>query len=53
MFKPFRTAAVLGAGVMGTQIATHLANAGLIVYLLDLPAAGDWGFRQTAPRPCF
>ncbi|PZD72011.1 putative 3-hydroxyacyl-CoA dehydrogenase [Acaryochloris thomasi RCC1774] len=41
MFKPFRTAAVLGAGVMGTQIAAHLANAGLIVYLLDLPAAGD------------
>ncbi|MGF1604556.1 MAG: 3-hydroxyacyl-CoA dehydrogenase/enoyl-CoA hydratase family protein [Thermosynechococcaceae cyanobacterium] len=41
MFKPFRTAAVLGAGVMGTQIAAHLANAGLIVYLLDLPAPGD------------
>jgi 3-hydroxyacyl-CoA dehydrogenase len=40
MFKPFRTAAVLGAGVMGTQIAAHLANAGLIVYLLDLPAPG-------------
>lgn len=38
MFKPFRTAAVLGAGVMGTQIAAHLANAGMIVYLLDLPA---------------
>ncbi len=41
MFKPFRTAAVLGAGVMGTQIAAHLANAGLIVYLLDLPAPSD------------
>lgn len=38
MHKPFRTAAVLGAGVMGTQIAAHLANAGLTVYLLDLPA---------------
>lgn len=38
MFKPFRTAAVLGAGVMGAQIAAHLANAGLIVHLLDLPA---------------
>lgn len=38
MFKPFRTAAVLGAGVMGTQIAAHLANAGLIVHLLDIPA---------------
>lgn len=41
MFKPFRTAAVLGAGVMGTQIAAHLANAGLTVYLLDLAAPGD------------
>ncbi|MBD3885712.1 enoyl-CoA hydratase/isomerase family protein [Phormidium tenue FACHB-886] len=38
MFKPFRTAAVLGAGVMGTQIAAHLANAGLTVHLLDIPA---------------
>jgi 3-hydroxyacyl-CoA dehydrogenase len=38
MFKPFRTVAVLGAGVMGAQIAAHLANAGLIVHLLDLPA---------------
>lgn len=42
MFKPFRTAAVLGAGVMGTQIAAHLANAGLTVHLLELPAqTGD------------
>ncbi|MEL6250039.1 MAG: 3-hydroxyacyl-CoA dehydrogenase family protein, partial [Cyanobacteria bacterium J06627_15] len=40
MFKPFRSAAVLGAGVMGTQIAAHLANAGLTVYLLDLAAPG-------------
>jgi 3-hydroxyacyl-CoA dehydrogenase len=38
MLKPFRTAAVLGAGVMGTQIAAHLANAGLTVHLLDIPA---------------
>lgn len=40
MMKPFRTAAVLGAGVMGAQIAAHLANAGLDVLLLDLPATG-------------
>ncbi|MEM1255803.1 MAG: 3-hydroxyacyl-CoA dehydrogenase NAD-binding domain-containing protein [Cyanobacteria bacterium P01_H01_bin.21] len=41
-FLPFRTAAVLGAGIMGTQIAAHLANAGLQVLLMDLPAAkGD------------
>ncbi len=33
---PFRTAAVLGAGTMGAQIAAHLANAGLDVYLLDI-----------------
>ncbi|WP_017323939.1 3-hydroxyacyl-CoA dehydrogenase/enoyl-CoA hydratase family protein [Synechococcus sp. PCC 7336] len=38
MFRPFRTAAVLGAGVMGSQIAAHLANAGLTVHLLDLPS---------------
>lgn len=33
-------AAVIGAGVMGAGIAAHLANAGLSVVLLDLPAAG-------------
>ncbi|MEM9908417.1 MAG: 3-hydroxyacyl-CoA dehydrogenase NAD-binding domain-containing protein, partial [Cyanobacteria bacterium P01_D01_bin.44] len=40
MFKPFRTAAVLGAGVMGNQIAAHLANIGLEVHLMDLSAPG-------------
>ncbi|MBT9311015.1 3-hydroxyacyl-CoA dehydrogenase/enoyl-CoA hydratase family protein [Leptothoe kymatousa] len=38
-FRPFKTAAVLGAGIMGTQIAAHLANAGLRVLLMDLPGA--------------
>lgn len=33
-----RRAAVLGAGAMGLRIAAHLANAGLPVLLLDLPA---------------
>jgi len=33
-----RRAAVLGAGVMGAQIAAHLANAGVDVILYDLPA---------------
>jgi 3-hydroxyacyl-CoA dehydrogenase len=33
---PFRTAAVLGAGTMGAQIAAHLANVGLEVHLLDI-----------------
>ena len=35
---PFRKAAVLGAGTMGAQIAAHLANAGLQVFLFDVPA---------------
>jgi 3-hydroxyacyl-CoA dehydrogenase len=38
MSKPIRKAAVLGAGVMGAQVAAHLANAGVQVLLLDLPA---------------
>ncbi len=33
-----RRAAVLGAGVMGAQIAAHLANADVDVVLFDLPA---------------
>ena len=33
-----RKAAVLGAGVMGAQIAAHLANANVPVLLFDLPA---------------
>ena len=38
--SPFlvRKAAVLGAGVMGAQIAAHLANAGVPVVLFDLAA---------------
>ncbi len=34
-------AAVLGAGVMGAQIAAHLANAGIESLLFDLPGPGD------------
>jgi 3-hydroxyacyl-CoA dehydrogenase len=41
MLKLIESVAVLGAGVMGTQIAVHLANAGLRVWLLDLAAPGD------------
>jgi len=33
-----RKAAVLGAGVMGAQIAAHLTNAGVDTVLFDLPA---------------
>ncbi len=38
-----RKAAVLGAGVMGSGIAAHLANAGIPVLLLDIvpPQAGE------------
>ncbi|WP_428353572.1 3-hydroxyacyl-CoA dehydrogenase NAD-binding domain-containing protein [Methyloprofundus sp.] len=33
--------AVIGAGVMGSGIAAHIANAGIPVYLLDIVAKGD------------
>ena len=33
-----RRAAILGAGVMGAQIAAHLANAGVPTLLFDLAA---------------
>lgn len=40
--RRIRKVAVLGAGVMGAQIAAHLANAGISSYLLDvLPAETD------------
>jgi 3-hydroxyacyl-CoA dehydrogenase len=61
---PFRTAAVLGAGTMGAQIAAHLANAGLEVHLLDIApddaddpnAVVQKGFEQArdaSPDPFF
>lgn len=34
--RSIRKVAVLGAGVMGAQIAAHLANAGINSYLLDI-----------------
>ncbi|MDA0190794.1 MAG: 3-hydroxyacyl-CoA dehydrogenase/enoyl-CoA hydratase family protein [Proteobacteria bacterium] len=56
-----RKAAVLGAGVMGAQIAAHLANAEVPVVLFDLPAKeGDPngivrkaidGLRKLEPSP--
>lgn len=36
MKKPIRRVAVLGAGVMGSGIAAHVANAGVPVLLLDI-----------------
>jgi len=35
-----KKAAILGAGVMGAQIAAHFANAGIPVVLFDLPSDG-------------
>ena len=35
---PIRQVAVLGAGVMGAQIAAHCVNARVPVILFDLPA---------------
>jgi len=52
-----RSAAVLGAGTMGAQIAAHLANAGVPVVLLDLtPEAARDGLKKAAtlkPDPFF
>ena len=37
-----KKAAVLGAGVMGSGIAAHIANAGIPVVLLDIvPKGGE------------
>jgi 3-hydroxyacyl-CoA dehydrogenase len=57
MASPFRSAAVLGAGTMGAQIAAHLSNAGLSVLLLDVSREaarqGRDRLRATRPDPCF
>lgn len=39
--REFRKVAVLGAGVMGAQIAAHLVNAKVPCMLFDLPAKGE------------
>jgi 3-hydroxyacyl-CoA dehydrogenase len=44
--------AVLGAGVMGAQIAAHLVNVKVPVMLFDLPAKeGPRAASQSAPSP--
>jgi 3-hydroxyacyl-CoA dehydrogenase len=57
MNTPIRRAAVLGAGVMGAQIAAHLSNAGVPVWLLDVTAdAADAGLKRAIalkPDPFF
>ena len=55
--RAIRSAAVLGAGAMGAQLAAHLANAGLSTVLLDLDdataQAGLDRLRRTTPDPFF
>ncbi|HEX6974449.1 MAG TPA: 3-hydroxyacyl-CoA dehydrogenase NAD-binding domain-containing protein, partial [Vicinamibacterales bacterium] len=53
MTTRIRTAAVLGAGTMGAQIAAHLANAGIPSLLLDVTpdAARDGLSRARALKP--
>lgn len=57
MTTRIRTAAVLGAGTMGAQIAAHLANAGVPAILLDVTRdAAREGFeraRALKPDPFF
>ncbi len=57
MTTRIREAAVLGAGVMGAQIAAHLANAGVPVLLLDITAeAAAAGLKRATglkPDPFF
>lgn len=52
MSKPIRRAAVIGAGVMGSGIAAHLANAGVQVLLMDMvpPDAPPGGGRAVRDR---
>jgi 3-hydroxyacyl-CoA dehydrogenase len=57
MTTRIRTAAVLGAGTMGAQIAAHLANAGVPSMLLDItPQAAREGLERAKalkPDPFF
>ncbi len=50
--KPIHRAAVIGAGVMGSGIAAHLANAGIEVLLLDMvpPNLGEAEKKDRAAR---
>ncbi|NIM71677.1 MAG: 3-hydroxyacyl-CoA dehydrogenase [Gammaproteobacteria bacterium] len=43
-------AAVIGAGTMGSGIASHLANAGVPVVMLDIASEGEGGRSRLAER---
>ena len=51
MRKPIRRAAVIGAGVMGSGIAAHLANAGVEVLLMDIVPPNLTRRREEATAP--
>src|SRR3954462_210573 len=55
MTIPIRRCGVIGAGVMGSGIAAHFANAGLEVLLLDIvpPNLGDADKKNKAKRDAF
>ena len=55
MSRPIRRAAVIGAGVMGSGIAAHLANAGVEVLLMDIvpPGLSDAEKKSRAARDRF
>ena len=55
MIHPIRRVAVLGAGVMGSGIAAHCANAGIPVVLLDIvpPKLSDEQRKSKAQRDGF
>ena len=46
--REIRKAAVIGAGTMGSGIASHLANAGVPVILLDVAGEGPEGRNRIA-----
>ncbi len=48
--RPIRKAAVIGAGVMGSGIAAHFANAGIPVVLLDIVFPGLAEAEKSDPK---
>ena len=57
MTKKFEKAAVLGAGVMGAQLAGHFANAGIPTLLFDisqdLSEQGIENLKKLKPAPLY
>ena len=62
--QPIRSATVIGSGIMGSQIAAHLAGCGIPVLLLDIPTTdgknrnlvadkGRDGLKKIKPSPTY